>query len=137
MGTRPILTSDKSIIFFDSNCLLCSRFIKLILKNDRGALYYSSFESGLADELLPTDLKNQRSTVVFWSKGRLHLKSKAIFAIIKHLRFPWPLLTVFSILPTSLNDFVYNFIAKNRFSWFGRSDNCFLPTADHRANFFD
>jgi predicted DCC family thiol-disulfide oxidoreductase YuxK len=137
MGARPLLESDKSIVFFDTHCLLCSRFINIILKNDKGSLYFSGFDSQKAAELLPSELRHEPSTVVFSKQGKLFFKSEAIFEIIKELRFPWPILQVFKILPISLNDAVYGYIAKNRFRWFGRADNCFLPTPDQKARFFD
>ena len=112
MGARPVLDSDKSIVFFDANCLLCSRFIRIILKNDKGNLYFSGFESLIAIELLKSELRNQPSSVVYSKKGELFFKSEAIFEITKELGFPWPLLQVFKILPLSLNDAVYDFIAK-------------------------
>ena len=137
MGSRPVLISDKSVVFFDANCLLCSRFIKLVLKSEKGGLFYSGFDSRLANEILPSKMRVQPSTVVYSNHGKLLFKSEAIFSILRELRFPWPLLRIFRVLPTALNDSIYDFIAKNRISWFGRSETCFLPNQEQKARFID
>ena len=137
MGAHSLLTSGKSIVFFDSNCLLCSRFIRILLKNDKRKFHYSGFESEIAREVLPQHLQHDPQTIVFYQDDELWFRSRAIFKIINNLRFPWPILGIFSILPVSLNDFVYNWVAGNRFAWFGRSQNCFIPTPEQKSRFFE
>ena len=137
MGSRPLLDSNRPIIFFDAHCILCSRFIKVILKNDKGNLYFSGFDSQIAAELLPSEIRIEPSTVVFSKAGKLFFKSKAIFEILKELRFPWQVLQIFKIFPQPWNDKVYDFIAKNRFRWFGKADTCFLPTVEQQTRFID
>ena len=135
MGSTSLLNPDNPIIFFDSNCLLCSRFVKSLLKADKGKLYYSGFDSSIAKDLLPDSIRNNPMTVVFYNQGKLHFKSKAIFSIIRELKFPWPIFGIFNILPTSLNDSIYNLISRNRTSWFGRSEDCFLPSTEQKERF--
>ena len=137
MGANTLLATDKSIVFFDANCLLCSRFVKILLKFDRQNFYYSSFQTEIATKLLPEDLRLEPETIVFYQGKELLFKSSAIFKIIGHLSFPWTILGVFSILPTSFADMVYNWLARNRLAWFGRSESCFLPTADQKSRFFE
>ena len=137
MGASAILTSGKSIVFFDTNCLLCSRFVKILLKYDRLKLYYSGFESESAKLNLPDHLRLDPQTIVFFSEEEYLTKSKAIFKILRHLRFPWTFFGVFSILPTSFNDMVYDWLARHRIAWFGRSDSCFIPTAEQKSRFFE
>ena len=137
MGANTLLATDKSIVFFDANCLLCSRFVKILLKFDRQNFYYSSFQTEIATKLLPEDLRLEPETIVFYQGKELLFKSSAIFKIIGQLSFPWTILGVFSILPTSFTDMVYNWLARNRLAWFGRSESCFLPTAEQKSRFFE
>lgn len=137
MGTDTLLNLDKPVIFFDANCLLCSRFVKILLRNDHHKLYFAGFNSLAARKLLTDDLRHNPPTVVFYSSKELLVKSEAIFAILLHLRYPWPLFTVFSILPLSFNNLIYDWVARNRLRWFGRSESCFLPKPAQKSRFLD
>lgn len=137
MGANPLLATGKSIVFFDANCLLCSRFVKILLKFDKQNFYYSGFQTEVAVKLLPEGLRLEPETIIFYQNDELLFKSKAIFKIIGQLRFPWPILGVFSLLPTSFTDMVYNWLARNRLAWFGRSESCFLPAAEQKSRFFE
>ena len=137
MGANPLLIVDKSIVFFDANCLLCSRFVKILLKFDRQKFYYSGFETEVAKNILPDNLRHKPQTIVFYQDEESAVKSKAVFKIIKELSFPWPILGVFSILPTSLTDLLYNWVARHRIAWFGRSETCFIPTTEQKSRFFE
>ena len=137
MGANPLLIVDKSIVFFDANCLLCSRFVKILLKYDKQKFYYSGFETEVAKNILSESLRHQPQTIVFYQDEESLVKSKAVFKIIKELSFPWPILGVFSILPTSLTDHIYNWVAGHRIAWFGRSETCFIPTTEQKSRFFE
>ena len=137
MGTNSLLTAGKSIVFFDANCLLCSRFVKILLKYDKQKYYYSGFETEVAKSILPDELRYEPQTIVFYQDGKSLFKSKAVFKIVSNLRFPWPVFGVVSILPSSLTDIVYNWLAHHRLAWFGRSENCFIPTPEQKSRFFE
>ena len=137
MGANSLLTAGKSIVFFDDNCLLCSRFVKILLKYDKQKYYYSSFETEVAKNILPDNLRHEPQTIVFYKDGESLFKSKAVFKLIRNLRFPWPIFTVFSILPSSLTDLIYDWLARHRLAWFGRSETCFIPTPEQKSRFFD
>ena len=123
------------VVVFDTSCLLCSRFIQVLLNNDRGLLYYTGFESLFARENLPSDLIRTPETVVFIEDGIINLKSEAVFAILRYLpaRFRW--LRIFRILPKSWLNLIYDWIARNRYGWFGLSRECFLPAAEFKSRF--
>jgi predicted DCC family thiol-disulfide oxidoreductase YuxK len=55
--------------------------------------------------------------------------------IARRLRFPWPLLYAFIVVPRPLRDIVYDFIARHRYRWFGKRDTCMVPTPELRARF--
>jgi len=137
MGANPLLKKEKNIVFFDTSCLLCSRFVNILLKYDKGKLYYSGFEGEAAAELLPKRLLLEPQSIVVSQQGLLYYRSKAIFYIIKQLGFPWTLLNLFRIFPRYINDGLYNLVSRNRYVWFGKSDTCYLPTEEQKSKFID
>ena len=137
MGANSLLTDGKSIVFFDNNCLLCSRFVKILLKYDQQKFYYSGFDSEVAKIILPENILVEPHTIVFYKDGQSLFKSRAVFRIISKLSFPWPILTVFSILPYSLTDLIYNWLARHRLAWFGQSETCFMPAPEQKSRFFE
>ena len=100
-------------------------------------MYYSGFESEIARNLLSEDLRHELNTIVLYEDEKLWFKSAAVFKIISKMRFPWPVLKVFSVLPTAFTDLVYDWIARHRIAWFGRSEQCFIPDPEQRSRFFE
>ena len=47
----------------------------------------------------------------------------------------WPVLAVFKILPRFVRDNIYDYIAANRYRWFGKKDQCMIPTPELRSRF--
>jgi len=136
MGAYSLLDHSKAIVFFDTHCLLCNYFVRILVKNDRQQLYYSGFDNAIAKELLPLRLRRESETIVLIENGELYYKSIAVFKILGYLRQPWPMLKVFQVFPLSWNNYLYDWIARNRMRWFGRSNTCLLPTTEHKI-FFD
>jgi len=116
---------QKSIIFFDSECVMCSRFASIVFRFDKNKeIYFSSINSDLYKSLfvkLSVNIPNE--TVVFYkSPDEIYYKSKAVFEIIRQLQFPFNCLMVFNFLPNSLLDMLYQFVASRRKKLFGKSD---------------
>ncbi|MFQ5788350.1 MAG: thiol-disulfide oxidoreductase DCC family protein, partial [Thermodesulfobacteriota bacterium] len=63
------------------------------------------------------------------------LRSSAALRLFKRLNGLWPLLYILIFIPRPLRDYVYNIVAKNRYSWFGKSKECFRPTPDIESRF--
>jgi predicted DCC family thiol-disulfide oxidoreductase YuxK len=76
-------------------------------------------------------------SIVLVQDGALAVKSTAALRIARGLRWPWPLLAVFWLVPRPLRDLVYDWIAKNRYRWFGKTAACLVPTPELRARFLD
>lgn len=66
-------------------------------------------------------------SVILFMKGKLYLRSSAALHIATRLRFPLPLLGVGWIIPPFLRNGLYDWIARNRYRWFGKRDSCFVP----------
>lgn len=66
---------------------------------------------------------------------RVYCKSGAALRIARKLRMPWPLLSIFLLVPAPLRDAVYDFIGRRRYRWFGKYDQCFIPDDHTRQRF--
>ncbi|PYI53178.1 hypothetical protein DLM86_18305 [Paenibacillus flagellatus] len=67
--------------------------------------------------------------------GRAYIRSRAGLEVLRRLNGLWPLLYAFVAVPAPLRDRVYDFVARNRYRWFGRSDSCLMPTPDTADRF--
>lgn len=130
---------DKNnIVFFDAECVLCGNFLKLLLKIDKGkVLHFASLQSDFSKEILPEEFvaAADYKTVAFYKDGELYYFSEAVLKIFALMGYPYKLLNVFRILPKSWRDHLYMKISKNRYSWFGKSDQCILPTPEMEERF--
>ena len=62
----------------------------------------------------------QLDSIMLICQGKVLLRSDAVLAIASGLRFPWPLLTIFRIVPRPIRDGAYRIFARNRYRWFGQ-----------------
>ncbi|MNC72147.1 hypothetical protein D3C75_1231620 [compost metagenome] len=77
----------------------------------------------------------QLSTVVLLENGVCYTESAAVLRIARRLRFPWPAAYLFIIIPRPLRDALYRLVARNRYRWFGRDEQCMVPTPEIRKRF--
>jgi predicted DCC family thiol-disulfide oxidoreductase YuxK len=128
------------VVLFDGVCNLCNGAVQFIVDRDpRGTLRFASLQSEPAAELLRAHGKapptGDPDSVVLIEDGRVYESSGAALRIARHLRAPWGLLYALVIVPRFLRDAVYRFIARNRYRWFGKSEQCRIPTPELRARF--
>lgn len=118
------------VVVFDAECVICSRWVPFLARRDReGTLLYASTQEPAGREILeacglPPD---DPDTAVFVEEGRAHVRSSAILMVVRHLRWPWPLLGVGRVLPRPVRDFLYGLLARNRYRLFGRRETCDIP----------
>ena len=124
---------QKSIVFYDSECIMCSRFALTIFQYDKNSsIYFSSLDSELFKSIKKsaTNVIPGETVVYYKNQTDLYYKSEAILQICKQLKFPLNLFVVFNLVPSIFLDSIYSIIAKNRKRWFGKSnDNCSLVQA--------
>ena len=125
-------------MLFDGVCNLCNSSVQFILLNDRtGRLNFASLQSDVAKEWLETHWRgsNLPDSVILIEDGNVYAKSDAALRIARHLKFPYPLLALFSLIPRALRDAIYDWIARNRYRWFGRQDQCMMPRPEWKSRF--
>ena len=76
-------------------------------------------------------------TFVVLADGRAYIKSDAAFRLLPHLRKRWKLLYVLRVFPRGLRDWVYDVVARNRYKWFGKYEECIVPTPQLMDRFVD
>lgn len=128
---------EHSIVLFDGQCNLCNGAVQYIIRNDpMGKFQFTSLQSEIGKEFLQRhDLPDTLSSMVLIDKKKAYTESNAVLKIAWNLRFPWPLATVFFIIPGPLRNNIYSLIATNRYRLFGRSDQCWIPTAELKERF--
>jgi predicted DCC family thiol-disulfide oxidoreductase YuxK len=131
---------DKKIVLFDGVCNLCNSSVQFILKRDKknqfvfGSLQGKTGQEYLKKFNLPADTLNSFMLV---EDDNLYTKSTGALHMLKYLGGAWPLLYAFIIVPAFIRDAVYNWIARNRYKWFGKKNACWIPTPALKAKFLD
>jgi predicted DCC family thiol-disulfide oxidoreductase YuxK len=119
---------EQHIVFFDGVCNLCNSSVQFIIRNDKKArIKFASLQSDKARELLKPFGNFNEDSVLYLKDEILYTHSSAALRIAKQLDGLWPLFFIFIIIPPFIRDGIYNWIAKNRYRWFGKLDQCMLP----------
>ncbi|MFS0751088.1 thiol-disulfide oxidoreductase DCC family protein [Oceanobacillus sp. 1P07AA] len=128
------------IILFDGECNVCDSSVQFILKRDQEGIFsFASLQSEAGKYLgeqnnIPDDTD---SMVLVKENNNVKIKSNAVLDICRNLPFPWKFLYAFSIVPTPIRDKAYDWFANNRFKWFGKKQQCKLPTPEERQRFIE
>lgn len=131
------MKEPQRILFIDGVCNLCNGFVQFLLKRDsKGKLYYAHLQGSDAFfENLRIELDNKMGSVVFFDQGEVYTHSDAALHAIDQLGGVYKLVSIFRILPKGFRNAIYNFIAKNRYKWFGRKNQCIVPVAELEDRF--
>lgn len=130
----------KSIILFDGVCNLCNNSVQFVIKHDKlNKFMFAALQSQRGQELLHQYNLPQQGfdSFVLVQNEKVFLKSTAALTVAKQLDVPVKLLYGFIIIPAFIRNAVYNFIAKNRYKWFGKKDNCMIPTPALQSKFLN
>ncbi len=128
------------IVVFDAQCLLCSRWVKFLLKHDRRGLFrYASIQGANGRALLaraglrPDGLQ----TLLLVDGERTWQHTAAILRVLHALGWPWRIAWLGWLVPAPLRDAAYRLVARNRYAIFGRSETCLVPPEVHVGRFLD
>lgn len=133
------METEKKIILFDGVCNLCNGAIQFVIKHDKKDIFrYAALQSEIGQKLTQDrgiDTSKLDSILVIEPGVAYYSKSEAALEISKAFGGLWPVLQIFKWVPTSLRDVIYDFVAKNRYRWFGKKDQCMIPTPELQAKF--
>ena len=127
----------KNIVFFDGVCNLCNGFINFLVSRDKTRQFYiASLQGETAQNVLDANDIQSLSSVILYSKdGKKYYQSTAVLKILTQLNTFYKIFYLGFILPRFLRDILYNFVAKNRYRFFGKKEFCRLPTAEEGSFF--
>lgn len=130
--------STHSIILFDGVCNLCNGAVNFVIKRDNSDVFrFAPLQEHSGILLLKKYAIDPQKldTIILIENDRVYLKSTAALRISKKMSNLWPLLYVCIVLPKFLRDAVYDYIAKNRYAWFGKNDQCMIPSPATKDKF--
>ncbi len=127
-----------SLILFDGVCNLCNGFVQFVLKNEQKPnFYFAPLQSEFGQNILTQyNLSNNLETVIVIKNDKVLTQSDAALEIARDLKFPWPVVYFFKIIPGSIRNSIYKWVAKNRYNWFGKKESCMIPTPELKKRFF-
>jgi predicted DCC family thiol-disulfide oxidoreductase YuxK len=124
------------IIFFDGVCGLCNGFVDFIMKIDKKKVFlFSPLQGSYASSNLTQSMTQDLSSVVVLIDGKIYTKSEAVQKILTEIGGIWGIAKFFILIPRSLQNYLYDQIAKNRYHIFGKKAACRIPTEEERSRF--
>ena len=126
------------ILLFDGHCNLCNAWVQYVVKRDSSStIRFASLQSGAGRRLLEEHKidANYIDSLVLFEEGRFSVSSNAALRTLSYLDGWQKHLIFLAVVPRYLRDLVYRFIARNRYKWFGRREQCMIPTTDLSKRF--
>ena len=134
-----IIPKHKKLILFDGVCNLCNSSVQYVIKHDRKDVFmFTALQSETGQKIINThkiDTSKTDSILLYSPENGIVSKSTAALKIASKLGFPINLMTIFFILPPFIRNWVYDYIAKNRYKWYGKKDACMIPTPELKSKF--
>ncbi len=127
-----------NLILFDGVCNFCNFWVNFIIDRDSKAFFkFTALQSDTARQILKSNKIDAMKidSIVLVINGKIFFKSSAAFQIARKLDGFWKLLYIFIIIPPFMRDRIYDFIASNRYKWFGKRETCRIPTDDEKHRF--
>jgi predicted DCC family thiol-disulfide oxidoreductase YuxK len=125
-------------VLFDGVCNLCNSSVQFLIRKDRQArLRFASLQSEFGQAVLQKfNLpQNNFNSFVLLEGEKIYLRSSAALRITRYLGGFWRVFQIFWIVPPFVRDAIYDFIAKNRYKWFGKKPECMLPSPELKERF--
>lgn len=128
---------NNQLIIFDGVCNLCNRTVDFIIKHDRKKQFrFAALQSEVGGKLIDKyNIPPDSDSVIFINNSQVFTESEAAIEIARLLPFPWKMAIVFKIIPEKVRNIIYRWIAKNRYLWFGKKENCRIPSSQEKKIF--
>ncbi len=133
------LPIDKKIILFDGVCNLCNSSVQFVIKHDKKDIFrFVPLQSALGLKIINhigIDIKNTDSIILYEPTKAYYYKAEAALKVVNEFGGVYSLLQIFNIFPKFISNTVYDYVARNRYKWYGKQDACMIPTPELRAKF--
>lgn len=135
------LPKNKKLILFDGICNLCNDSVLKVIKNDRkNTFIFTALQSETGQKIinhLKIDISKIDSIILYESDVLYDIKSTAALKIMNDFGGFWKATQLFLIFPEKFRNLIYDYIAKNRYKWFGKKENCMIPSPELKVKFLD
>ena len=135
------IPKNKKLILFDGVCNLCNNAVLKIIRQDKNDIFlFTSNESNVEKNIineLGIDISKIDSIVLYIPGGNYFIKSEAVFKIANEFKGAWKIIQIFRIFPDFLNNLFYDFVARNRYRWFGKKEECMIPSEKLNSKFLN
>lgn len=129
------------ILYFDGVCNLCNTAVQWVIKRDKQKQFrFASLQSEVGQSMLVSYFPEKSmipDSVLLEIDGRLYAKSSAAIKLLQMLGGVYKLSVIAWAVPRFIRDAVYDFIARNRYKWYGKRDSCMLPAHELKSRFLD
>ena len=126
------------IVYFDGVCSVCNGFVDFLLGRDSNhSLQYTALQGEAAKENLNIELYKNIDSLIFQTDKKVYTRSNAALMALSSLGGFWKFAIWLRLIPRFIRDPLYNIIAKNRYSWFGKYDKCRIPTESEKGRILD
>ena len=129
---------ENPVILFDAVCNLCCSSVQFIIKKDQKKYFhFASLQSDFGKNILRKFELNEDNinSFILLEDEKIFTQSTAALKVAKRLSGAWKILYVFIIIPAIIRNYFYSIIAANRYKWFGKKEECWLPTEETRSLF--
>lgn len=124
------------VILFDGECNFCNFWIRFIIDRDHKQQFlFTSLKSAYANHWKAKHNIVWEDSVYLIIGEQIYNRSDAVIHIAKELGGMWTLLSLARIIPRYIRDWLYDLIAKHRYQWFGKNQQCMLPTPELQKRF--
>ena len=135
------ITKHNQLILFDGVCNLCNSSVNYVIKHDKNNVFlFAPLQGETGKEIIEKfglDTSQTDSIILFSEEKGIKVKSSAALAIASKLGFPRHLASIFYIVPPFIRNWVYDYVAKNRYKWYGKKDACMIPTPELKSKFLN
>ena len=133
-----VLNEFPQVLLFDGLCNLCNSSVQLVLKaNKSKSVQFAAIQSTVGVQILEyfNIDPSKTDSLIFIDKQKAYVKMTAVLHLSKYLKFPYSWLQVLFVIPEIIRNAVYDYIAKNRYLWFGKKDTCMIPSSETAKRF--
>jgi predicted DCC family thiol-disulfide oxidoreductase YuxK len=133
-----IRDTEHPILLFDGVCNLCNASVQWVIKRDhKGIFRFAALQSDIGQQLLQQLGRSttEFNSVVVMVGDKVYTESDAPLTVASRLGGIWQLARIFWLVPKPIRDALYQFVARNRYRWFGRTESCMMPQPGWKARF--
>ena len=125
---------DRPVIFFDGECNLCNSSVQFVIRHDNKKLFrFAALQSEPGKRVIGKLTENGAKipdSFILQYKNKYYTRSSAALMICRLMGGVWQTLYGFMVIPPFIRNSIYDFVSRNRYKWFGKQNECMIPTPE-------